>query len=805
MTVEVHTAGPGDESWRSLRYAVTINGTPAFAYGYARSVAYDTRVWNQGDSPEQSWVVFGADETATVVISLVDGSPIQRATVYPGNKGVTETIQDGTLTLTVPAGVKLRVEINDDGAQTLQVCSSALKTSPGSTTDFSVQSASIDPGTDVVTSVGHGLTTDDQVILRDSAGALQAASGDLNWFDPLYAQVIDADTFQVVDTEGASVDFTAAEVGTLSLHRSVWDDTVNTLRFPAGVHYIGRLLRLRENTRVYLDEGAVVIGTFDLRQRDVDWSLTGRAGQGINIEGPGILSGSFMGREDVPEETKYEYVMFQNYGQHPSGGADYKDCELIGVTVLAQPYHVDREGSFWHWKDVKSIAPWYFTADGPNMAGPKSEEDPRLVVEDCLFFLGDDGTKGERQRGTRLIRNCFYQAISNSCISIGYWPKNNTDDRPMVIEDVDFVHVGLPDNGLIRPVFDVEPHVPGAYIGNRTILKALTDGHDGLTPGDTDQTSFGLNNVTIRRANVWGPCKVRPIILGNLRYPYYTSTQRDRHGNLKDWLIEDWVMEFAPESEPMIVAHDSENTPHDITITGMYFGSVLMQEENFRDHWVVDEEVYNLHLDTNPFYEFLQTSQKGGHNMLSKLEAVNTLLATIGSAPVNTITGTVSADVAAAKHTLEETTRKVLLRGWTFNTDSNYSLTPDSDGRIRLPSNVLKVDLDPRESTYTVDPVQRGDYLYNRHDHSYTWNKSLRVEMVVSLPWEHLPESMRRYIEASSARVFASRMGAEKEALRSAEADEMDAMVTIRQHETDTGDFSMLQSPTAADIVRRGI
>ena len=51
----------------------------------------------------------------------------------------------------------------------------------------------------------------------------------------------------------------------------------------------------------------------------------------------------------------------------------------------------------------------------------------------------------------------------------------------------------------------------------------------------------------------------------------------------------------------------------------------------------------------------------------TELEAVNSMLATIGEAPVNSITGTLPLDASLAKNTLNEINREVQSAGWHFN------------------------------------------------------------------------------------------------------------------------------------------
>lgn len=190
--------------------------------------------------------------------------------------------------------------------------------------------------------------------------------------------------------------------------------------------------------------------------------------------------------------------------------------------------------------------------------------------------------------------------------------------------------------------------------------------------------------------------------------------------------------------------------------------------------------------------------------MLSELQAVNIMLSTIGSAPVNTISGTVSADVALAKNILDEVRLDVLLEGWNFNTTTGVQVSPESDGRIPLEDDVLRVDL--TDDYYSdANPVQRGGYLYDRKNLSYTWSTGLTLDFIVDLDWDELPQVARRYIAARAARVMAGRLDTESRRVAMAQADELQALANMQRHETDTGDYTIFDSSTARTILRRGL
>ena len=111
----------------------------------------------------------------------------------------------------------------------------------------------------------------------------------------------------------------------------------------------------------------------------------------------------------------------------------------------------------------------------------------------------------------------------------------------------------------------------------------------------------------------------------------------------------------------------------------------------------------------------------------TKLQAVNTMLATIGSAPVNQLISPGSpnsADVAIAMNTLDEVSLNVQSRGWHFNTEENIPLTPDPGTKeIYISANVVFVDIERENDLGSkYDITVRNNKLYNKKTDSFPFN-----------------------------------------------------------------------------------
>lgn len=176
--------------------------------------------------------------------------------------------------------------------------------------------------------------------------------------------------------------------------------------------------------------------------------------------------------------------------------------------------------------------------------------------------------------------------------------------------------------------------------------------------------------------------------------------------------------------------------------------------------------------------------------LTSQLDAINTMLDCIGESPISSLEVSGLADVAKAKALLDETSLAVQTSGWDFNTEKQYPLVRDLSGSIALPTNTLKVDTS--EPQWDIDIVQRGSRLYDKKNHTVTFTRDLKVDIVLYLPWDDLPQAARRYIMIRAARTFQARELGSETQHRFSEADETTALVDFKDAEGSAGDYNVL-------------
>ena len=174
----------------------------------------------------------------------------------------------------------------------------------------------------------------------------------------------------------------------------------------------------------------------------------------------------------------------------------------------------------------------------------------------------------------------------------------------------------------------------------------------------------------------------------------------------------------------------------------------------------------------------------------TELEAINTMLSTIGESPVNTVEDTGNVDVVIARQILQTVSREVQARGWHFNTEINYTITPDSEGYLVLPNTVLKVD--PVYPDSSKDVVVRGSRLYDREKHTYVFTDAVKVDMTILLTFDELPEVARNYATIRASRIFQERVVGSDTLHAFNSQDEARAMVSLMEYEADTADLNIL-------------
>ncbi|UAK70932.1 hypothetical protein [Aeromonas enteropelogenes] len=181
----------------------------------------------------------------------------------------------------------------------------------------------------------------------------------------------------------------------------------------------------------------------------------------------------------------------------------------------------------------------------------------------------------------------------------------------------------------------------------------------------------------------------------------------------------------------------------------------------------------------------------------TELEAVNEILSSIGEAPVNSLESGMD-DANMALQILRSVSRETQAIGWYFNREQGFTLSPDEKGEVLVPENTLRLDSGRK------DLMLRSGKLYDSKRHTFRIDKPVRVDLVLGLRFNDLPEVARRFITLKAARVFQQRTVSSQSLAPHLAADEQAAWAVLRADEIDAVNTNLFDSPSIKASLQRG-
>jgi len=192
----------------------------------------------------------------------------------------------------------------------------------------------------------------------------------------------------------------------------------------------------------------------------------------------------------------------------------------------------------------------------------------------------------------------------------------------------------------------------------------------------------------------------------------------------------------------------------------------------------------------------------------TELSSVNSILGSIGQAPISKLYQSeanpeeirltyVNPEVAIIHGILLEVSADVQNEGWVFNREENYPLTPNSDGEIKLPPNVLRMDMSNNLTYRGTDYTLRGDRLYDNVSHTFYFppTTQIKFDIVWKWPYEELPSTFKRYITLRASGRAATQMVTNPQLVQLLQTQEAQARATCMEYECNQGDHTFFGSP----------
>ena len=176
-------------------------------------------------------------------------------------------------------------------------------------------------------------------------------------------------------------------------------------------------------------------------------------------------------------------------------------------------------------------------------------------------------------------------------------------------------------------------------------------------------------------------------------------------------------------------------------------------------------------------------------NATQELPAVNQILQSCGQAPVTTLDQT-NPDVAIAYQTLLEVSREVQAEGWSFNKEYNYEMTPDNNNEIRIPNNMLQIDLSQTAANMDKDVIRRSGKLYDKANHTYTFTDKVECDITWLFDWVDIPTPIADFITARAASTVSSRIVGDGTQYQILQQKEAFTRAMAMEYECNQGDYT---------------
>ena len=181
------------------------------------------------------------------------------------------------------------------------------------------------------------------------------------------------------------------------------------------------------------------------------------------------------------------------------------------------------------------------------------------------------------------------------------------------------------------------------------------------------------------------------------------------------------------------------------------------------------------------------------------LSAVNSILGSIGQAPITTLTHNppdpdplANPEISFVKNILDEVNKDVQSTGWAFNTETKVLKSPDSSGHFVIPSNAIMYDISDGQIDRRTDVVKRDGKLFDKVNQTDVFTSDYYIDSIVLLPFTDVPPPIQRYIIARASMKAATQLVSNADLVKLLRVEEQQARANAMNYETEQGDNSFM-------------
>ena len=183
----------------------------------------------------------------------------------------------------------------------------------------------------------------------------------------------------------------------------------------------------------------------------------------------------------------------------------------------------------------------------------------------------------------------------------------------------------------------------------------------------------------------------------------------------------------------------------------------------------------------------------------TELSAVNAILGAIGQSPITgSVANNANPEVAFIYNMLRDANVDLQSEGWHFNTEKHVNYKQDTNNKIAVGNDVLKMDVTDGWAKRHYDVVKRNGYLYDKYDHTDDWSEltdGIDLDIVRLIAFEDLPEVFKRYIIYKASTRAATQLVGNPQLAKLLAQQEALARATVMEYECNQGNHSMFGLP----------
>lgn len=159
-------------------------------------------------------------------------------------------------------------------------------------------------------------------------------------------------------------------------------------------------------------------------------------------------------------------------------------------------------------------------------------------------------------------------------------------------------------------------------------------------------------------------------------------------------------------------------------------------------------------------------------------------------------------EIATALSILDSVNREVQGEGWHFNTEVNYPFTPNANGEIIVPDNVLQLSDNKTSNSQQYQTVLRNGKLYDKVYHTYKFlgTDPILCDVVWLFDFEDLAQVFQDYITQRAARVFAGSVVGSADMFKFNQQDEGILRANCIAYDTNTSEVNIFGVETGQNF-----